>query len=65
MQPEVGVTLLDDRLDYGEADFEAVAARFVAACRRMEQDGWWWSDAAQTNRSIRRRILKEMASQYF
>jgi len=26
----------------------------------MQQDGWWWHDAALTNKSIRRRIMKEM-----
>jgi glutamate-1-semialdehyde 2,1-aminomutase len=47
-------------LNYTESDFEAVAERFVAAAREMEGDGWWWSDAAVTNRSIKRRILREM-----
>jgi glutamate-1-semialdehyde 2,1-aminomutase len=47
-------------LNYTEADFEAVAERFVAAARAMDEDGWWWSDAAVTNRSIKRRILREM-----
>jgi hypothetical protein len=26
----------------------------------MNRDGWWWCDAALTNRSIRRRIFWEM-----
>ena len=47
-------------LNYTESDFEAVAERFVAAAREMEGDGWWWSDAAVTNRSIKHRILREM-----
>ncbi|MGH2822824.1 MAG: aminotransferase class III-fold pyridoxal phosphate-dependent enzyme [Thermoleophilaceae bacterium] len=47
-------------LDYTVADFDAVADRFVAAARAMHRDGWWWSDPAATNRSIRRRILWEM-----
>ena len=25
-----------------DADFEAVAERFMAACRAMRDDGWWW-----------------------
>jgi glutamate-1-semialdehyde 2,1-aminomutase len=61
----IGTGRLIFSLDYSEADFEAVAARFVAACRAMERDGWWWADAALTNQSIRRRILKEMISQVF
>ena len=47
-------------LNYTDADFEAVAERFVAAATRMEADGWWWSDGGLTNKGIRRRILKEM-----
>jgi len=47
-------------LNYGDADFAAVADKFVAAARAMEQDGFWWSDAALTNKVIKRRILKEM-----
>jgi glutamate-1-semialdehyde 2,1-aminomutase len=49
-------------LNYSEADFGEVAERFVRAARRMEGDGWWWGDAALTDRSIRRRILREMIS---
>jgi glutamate-1-semialdehyde 2,1-aminomutase len=26
----------------------------------MKQDGWWWRDTSLTNKSIRRKILKEM-----
>lgn len=47
-------------LNYGDAEFEAVADRFVAAARQMEQDGWWWHDGQLTDKGIRRRILKEM-----
>jgi glutamate-1-semialdehyde 2,1-aminomutase len=49
-------------LNYGDADFAAVADKFVAAARAMEQDGFWWADAALTNKAIKRRILKEMLS---
>jgi glutamate-1-semialdehyde 2,1-aminomutase len=47
-------------LNYTDADFEAVAGRFVAAARTMKQDGFWWSDEALTNRAIKRRVLREM-----
>jgi glutamate-1-semialdehyde 2,1-aminomutase len=52
-------------LDYTPADFDAVADRFVAAARAMHRDGWWWSDAAATNRSIRRRIVREIIAHRF
>jgi glutamate-1-semialdehyde 2,1-aminomutase len=52
-------------LDYSEADFEAVAERFIRAARAMHDDGWWWSDGKATNRSIRRTILREMIASRF
>jgi glutamate-1-semialdehyde 2,1-aminomutase len=52
-------------LNYSDADFDAVAARFVAAARAMERDGWWWHNSAATNRSIKRQILKEMIAHRF
>ena len=47
-------------LNYSEANFEAVAQRFVAAAQAMQADGWWWANPAQTNRSIRRGVLREV-----
>ena len=47
-------------LNYTDADFQAVADRFVTAARAMERDGFWWADAALTNKAIKRRVLKEM-----
>ena len=49
-------------LNYSDADFAAVADKFVAAARAMEQDGFWWADAALTNKAIKRRVLREMLS---
>ena len=56
----VGTGRLIFSLNYTDDDFTAVADRFVAATEKMKQDGWWWHDGALTNKSIRRRILKEM-----
>jgi glutamate-1-semialdehyde 2,1-aminomutase len=56
----VGTGRLIFSLNYTDADFEAVADRFVAAGRQMQEDGFWWSDPALTNKSIKRRILREM-----
>ena len=47
-------------LNYTEADFEAVADRVVTAARNMQRDGFWWSSPALTNKSIKRRVLREM-----
>jgi glutamate-1-semialdehyde 2,1-aminomutase len=52
-------------LDFTDADFAAVADRFVAAARLMQDDGFWWSDAALTNKSIKRRVLREMLARRF
>lgn len=56
----VGTGRLIFSLNYSDADFEAVADRFVAAARTMKQDGFWWQSPGLTNRSIRRQVLKEM-----
>jgi glutamate-1-semialdehyde 2,1-aminomutase len=56
----VGTGRLIFSLNYSEADFDAVAERFVAAAGKMKNDGWWWHDAALTNKGIRLQILKEM-----
>jgi glutamate-1-semialdehyde 2,1-aminomutase len=61
----VGTGRLIFSLNYTDADFAEVAKRFVAAARRMSQDGWWWHTPALTNKGIRRQILKEMVASRF
>jgi glutamate-1-semialdehyde 2,1-aminomutase len=56
----VGTGRLIFSLNYTQADFNAVADRFVAAAKAMQQDGWWWSLPETTNKSIRHRILREI-----
>ena len=55
----VGTGRLIFSLNYGEAEFAAVAERFVAAAQQMQADGWWWEGSPE-NRAIRRRVLTEM-----
>ena len=61
----VGTGRLIFSLNYSDADFDAVADRFVAAAKAMQQDGWWWLHPATTNKSIRRQILREIIAHRF
>jgi glutamate-1-semialdehyde 2,1-aminomutase len=56
----IGTGRLIFNLAYGEAEFDTVVERFVAACLAMKADGWWWRDAALTAKSIKRSVLGEM-----
>jgi glutamate-1-semialdehyde 2,1-aminomutase len=56
----VGTGRLIFSLNYSQADFDAVADRFVAAAEAMRRAGWWWADPRTSNKKIRRRILREM-----
>src|SRR4029077_18368762 len=56
----IGTGRLIFSLNYTEADFAAVADRFVAAAKAMAKDGWWWHRPALTNGSIKRGIVREM-----
>ena len=56
----VGTGRLIFSLNFTDADFDAVTDRLVAACDAMRRDGWWQENETMSNRSIRRRILREM-----
>lgn len=61
----VGTGRLIFSLNYDDAAFDEVLQRFVAAARQMQADGWWWTDEALTDQSIKRNLLKEMFAQRF
>jgi glutamate-1-semialdehyde 2,1-aminomutase len=54
----VGTGRLIFSLNYSDADFDAVADRFVAAARAMAADGWW-SGPDTSDKAIRRQVLTE------
>jgi glutamate-1-semialdehyde 2,1-aminomutase len=56
----VGTGRLIFGLHFDDAAFDEVQRRFVAATRRMQADGWWWSSPALTGHSIARGMLREM-----
>lgn len=56
----IGTGRLIFSLNYTDADFAAVMDRFLAACRAMQRDGWWWTGDAAGRRSIKRQIMWEM-----
>jgi glutamate-1-semialdehyde 2,1-aminomutase len=56
----VGTGRLIFSLNYTAADYLEVAVPLMWAAPEQHRDGWWWSDAHLTNKSIKRRVLKEM-----
>ncbi len=61
----VGTGRLIFSLAFTDQDFSAVGDRFVTAARAMHEDGWWWHDGTATDRSIKRRMVREMIGQRF
>jgi glutamate-1-semialdehyde 2,1-aminomutase len=61
----VGTGRLIFSLNYTDAEFAAVADRFLAAAEAMQRDGWWWqrSGPGRSPQRIQRQILKELLAQ--
>jgi glutamate-1-semialdehyde 2,1-aminomutase len=47
-----------------DEDFERIASRFVAAAQAMQADGWWWQAPGQSDKGIRRGILRELIAHW-
>lgn len=58
----VGTGRLIFSLNYDDAAFAEVVARFVKAAQACQADGWWWSAPGTTNKMLRRQVLKETLS---
>ena len=63
--PWIGTGRFIFSLDYSDADFAAVADRFIAAAIAMREDAWWWADGSLTDRSIRRRVISELRQEWW
>ena len=61
----VGTGRIIFSLNFTDEDFAKVTEAFVRAALAMQADGWWWTDGQTTNKTIRRRILKEMLAVKF
>ena len=56
----VGTGRMIFSLNFDDADFETLISAFVAACREMQVDGWWWQSPNLTSQGIKRQVLQEM-----
>jgi glutamate-1-semialdehyde 2,1-aminomutase len=61
----VGTGRIIFSLNYSDADFDEVVARFTRAAERMAANGWWWHAPNATNKSVRRGILRELIAKRF
>ncbi len=60
--PWIGTGRLIFSHSFSDQEFGEVAERFVAAARAMQADGWWWQAPGLTDKSIKKRILREMVA---
>ena len=61
----VGTGRMIFSLNFTDTDFDMLVERFVLAAQKMSADGWWWTPEGQTNKHIKRQILKEMLQQFW
>ena len=56
----VGTGRLIFNLGFNDADFEEFGQRFVKAAKELQEQGWWWTSAEQTNKNIKRSVALEL-----
>jgi glutamate-1-semialdehyde 2,1-aminomutase len=61
----VGTGRLIFSLDYTDSEFDDVAGRILTAAVAMDRDGWWATPPGQTNRTLKRRALRELLQARF
>ncbi|MDP4908792.1 MAG: aminotransferase class III-fold pyridoxal phosphate-dependent enzyme [Burkholderiaceae bacterium] len=56
----VGTGRLIFNLGFSDTDFEEFSQRFVNAAKELQEQGWWWISAEQTNKNIKRSVALEL-----
>lgn len=51
--------------NFSDKDFQAVMQAFISAAENMQNDGWWYQPPGLDNKSIKRRILRELLTSRF
>jgi len=61
----VGTGRIIMSFNFSDEDFEAVMKRFVDAAKQMQTDGWWWQSSSLTNKSIKKRMTRDILRTHF
>jgi glutamate-1-semialdehyde 2,1-aminomutase len=56
----VGTGRLILPINMDDTTFGTVLERMVGACHSMKSEGWWWDGATESNRDIRRSVLRDV-----
>ncbi len=56
----VGTGRLIFNLGFSDTDFEEFSLRFINAAKELQEQGWWWISAEQTNKNIKRSVALEL-----
>jgi glutamate-1-semialdehyde 2,1-aminomutase len=56
----VGTGRLIFNFAFEDEHFADFCKRFIQAAQAMQNDGWWWTAQGQSNRTIRREVMREM-----